>query len=169
MKLKKILILVTVSLFPFFSTAFGGDRAVNGLILGGGSGALIGQSIGHNSESTIIGATVGGVLGYIIGNNTHSSVHGSYNHITTYSDNRYRHRQHRPRIIKEKYRDHHRNGQTCRKTTTIIREHGIRKRIISTECWGNDRHMRPTRHKFSHRNNHYGYRNRGHHRNHYRF
>ena len=44
------------------------DRGVNGLLLGAGSGALIGQAIGRNTGATLLGTAVGSVLGYIIGN-----------------------------------------------------------------------------------------------------
>jgi outer membrane lipoprotein SlyB len=46
------------------------DRGVNGLILGAGGGAILGQAIGRDTEGTLIGSAVGGVLGYIIGNET---------------------------------------------------------------------------------------------------
>lgn len=35
---------------------------------GAASGALLGQAIGNNTESTLIGADIGGMLGYVIGN-----------------------------------------------------------------------------------------------------
>ena len=113
MKLNNTFLIAAVIFLSLFSTAFAGDRTVNGLIIGGGSGALIGQAIGHNAESTIIGATVGGILGIIIGNNGHSSVHGGYHYVPTYSDTRYRNHQN-PRIIKERYRSSHRYNRTWR-------------------------------------------------------
>ena len=42
--------------------------AQTGGLAGAGIGALAGQAIGHNTESTLIGAAVGGGIGYIIGN-----------------------------------------------------------------------------------------------------
>ncbi|MCK5516088.1 MAG: glycine zipper family protein, partial [Desulfobulbaceae bacterium] len=82
--------MAAIILISLFSSAFGRDRAVNGLIIGGGSGALVGQAIGRNTESTVIGATVGGILGYIIGNETRHSHHINYDHVTPHSNNRYR-------------------------------------------------------------------------------
>ncbi|MCI5221865.1 MAG: glycine zipper 2TM domain-containing protein [Candidatus Electrothrix sp. AR4] len=35
---------------------------------GAAGGALLGQAIGHDTESTLLGAAIGGVLGYVIGN-----------------------------------------------------------------------------------------------------
>jgi len=42
--------------------------AQTGGLAGAGAGALAGQAIGNDTESTLIGAGVGGALGYIIGN-----------------------------------------------------------------------------------------------------
>ena len=39
-----------------------------GALVGGASGALIGQAIGHNTKSTLIGAAVGAAGGALIGN-----------------------------------------------------------------------------------------------------
>ena len=48
--------------------AMANDRGVNGLLLGAGSGALVGQAIGRDTEGTLIGTAVGGMLGYMVGN-----------------------------------------------------------------------------------------------------
>jgi len=119
MKLTKTIILSTVILLLSFSTSFGGDRAVNGMIIGGGSGALIGQAIGHNSESTIMGAAVGGILGFIIGSNTHPPVHARISPppIRPYS-REYRHHHH-PRVVRNKH-FHHPRPAVVRKETIIL-------------------------------------------------
>jgi uncharacterized protein YcfJ len=52
-------------------TATGCSRlsgGTNGAMIGGGIGALAGQAIGHNTESTLIGTGVGALGGLIIGN-----------------------------------------------------------------------------------------------------
>ena len=63
------------------SYANAGDRALAGLAIGGGTGAVIGQAVGQNVESTLLGATVGGAIGLIIGNElgrNHVVVHNRY-------------------------------------------------------------------------------------------
>ena len=56
------------------SYSYAGGSGVNGLIIGGGTGALMGQAIGRNTESTLLGATVGGILGAVIATeNSHYS------------------------------------------------------------------------------------------------
>ena len=127
MKLKKTILLATIILLSLSHTVFGGDRAINGLILGGGSGALMGQAIGRNSESTIIGATVGGILGYIIGNNTRSPAHGGYMPETMRSGNGYHHNGHRPRLKNKRYQSDHRPGRSGRGRSSYVRNHRIRK------------------------------------------
>ncbi len=61
-------ILLLVMSLGLASVSFAGDRATNGLFFGAGSGALIGQAIGRNTDSTLLGSAIGGVLGYIVGN-----------------------------------------------------------------------------------------------------
>ena len=45
-----------------------GDKGVWGAVGGAGAGAIIGQAVGHDTESTLIGTAAGGLLGYIFGN-----------------------------------------------------------------------------------------------------
>lgn len=62
-------IYAAITFFFFFclhNQAYANQRGVNGLIIGGGAGAIMGQTIGRNVESTILGATVGGILGAVI-------------------------------------------------------------------------------------------------------
>lgn len=44
------------------------DDAQTGALVGAGGGALAGQAIGGNTQSTLIGAGAGAVAGYMIGN-----------------------------------------------------------------------------------------------------
>ncbi len=45
-----------------------GKKGQVGGVGGAAAGALIGQAIGHDYESTLIGTALGGFLGYILGN-----------------------------------------------------------------------------------------------------
>jgi len=138
MKLIKKVVLAAIISPILLANAYAGDRGTNGLFIGGGTGAIIGQAIGHNAESTIIGATAGGLLGYIIGNEigfSHSRYHEDDNYSISIQKERSRRHHRRPRIIKEKYRTYHNRGKICQETVTIIKKHGKRKRIVSTECW----------------------------------
>ena len=45
-------------------------RATNGALIGGGIGALAGQALGGNTESTVVGAAGGALLGAVIGQST---------------------------------------------------------------------------------------------------
>ncbi len=46
------------------------QRAGTGAVLGAGAGALAGQAIGQNTESTLIGAAGGAILGAVVGQAT---------------------------------------------------------------------------------------------------
>ncbi len=63
----KIVLAAIVLLFTITTGAEANNRGVDGLIIGSGAGAIMGQAIGRNAEATIIGATVGGILGAVIG------------------------------------------------------------------------------------------------------
>jgi len=44
------------------------NKGITGLLLGAGGGALAGQAIGRDTESTVIGTTIGTLVGYMVGN-----------------------------------------------------------------------------------------------------
>ena len=68
MKLVKITLMSIALLGILLTNAYASKRQVGGLLIGGSTGAIVGNAVGKNVESTLIGATVGGVLGYAIGN-----------------------------------------------------------------------------------------------------
>lgn len=49
------------------------SQGMNGAGIGATIGAIAGQAIGHNTESTLIGAEVGTMLGYMTGNEVYKS------------------------------------------------------------------------------------------------
>ncbi len=67
MKLMNMTITAMIFFALSLTTAEASTRQVGGLIIGGGTGAIVGQAVGRNTESTIVGAAVGGVVGLIIG------------------------------------------------------------------------------------------------------
>jgi hypothetical protein len=48
----------------------GQQRAGTGALIGGAGGALVGQAVGGNTESTLIGAGAGALLGAVVGSST---------------------------------------------------------------------------------------------------
>lgn len=110
------------------------NRQVGGLILGGGTGAIVGQAVGHNSESIIVGAAVGGVVGLILGSELdkhHSSVNKQSTVVVYNSTHNHRrgpavksHNRHYPRF--------HHGKQNYRKTVVIEKGHHKTKRTVST-------------------------------------
>ena len=104
MKKMIISIIALISVFAATSQAHSTDRVVAGTLIGAGSGALIGQAIGGDTESTVLGTAIGGIVGFTAGSLHHpghvsSSVHIGYN--TSYPGNHYRqykgHRNYSPR------------------------------------------------------------------------
>ena len=61
------IITVFLSLF-MLSSCMMANKGQMGVTGGAAGGALLGQAIGRDTESTLLGAAIGGVLGYVIGN-----------------------------------------------------------------------------------------------------
>ncbi len=94
MKKLIVAIITLITLFAATSQAHSTDRVLAGTLIGAGSGALIGQAIGGDSESTVLGTAIGGVVGFTAGSlhNQHlasSSFYFGFN-------NSYPERYHRP-------------------------------------------------------------------------
>lgn len=61
-KLSAIVMALTLS-----AAVAGCTSTEKGAVVGAAGGALVGQAIGGNTESTLIGAAVGGIAGALIG------------------------------------------------------------------------------------------------------
>ncbi len=59
------IIIAVVAVFLLSSCA---NMGQTGAVVGAAGGAILGQAIGRDAESTQIGAAIGGMLGYVIGN-----------------------------------------------------------------------------------------------------
>ncbi len=140
--MKRMYMAITILMLStlLLTNAQAGDRRVSGAILGGGTGAIVGQAIGHNVETTIIGATIGGVTGLLIGNELQRHQGPAYHpgQATSYSENhgdRKYHRRHQP-VFKKGYRSYRDN---CKKIITVKRGHHRSKRVVTTICDNNHR------------------------------
>ncbi|MEW6427152.1 MAG: glycine zipper domain-containing protein [Thermodesulfobacteriota bacterium] len=81
-----IVIVMLIAALATGLPAAAGDRATGGLLLGAGSGALIGQAIGRDTEATLLGTAVGGVLGYIVGNEAEKDYRSGPTHAYRYDE-----------------------------------------------------------------------------------
>ena len=112
-KMKRLLVMLfVIALFSIkIPQANAHDRRLGGVILGTGTGAIVGHAIGHNAESTIVGATLGGVLGLIvcseIGRHHHKPIRVHHYRPHHYRDRYYHPRQHHHRPHFKKGRRHH--------------------------------------------------------------
>lgn len=147
--------IVMIALFALTLTNVqAGDKQVGGLILGGGTGAIVGQAIGHNAESTIVGATVGGVVGLVVGSQlerhhgavpqhsqvvVHTQRYDNHRYHNRYDNHRYDRRA-RP-VFRDPPKKHYRyDRDDCRKIVTIQKGHYGSKRVVSTVCGKSPRH-----------------------------
>ena len=132
--------------FSFHSQAYASDRSVNGLIIGGGAGAIMGQAIGRNVESTVLGATVGGILGAVIASSSSHNRH--YNSVIIHDGPKgphgrhfnYRPRHNQPRVVFSQPNNNHKHYK---------KKHG-HKKVHYNNC-------KPRRREL---NNHAPYRNK---------
>ena len=52
---------------------------------GAAAGAIMGQAIGRNTQSTLLGAAIGGILGYVIGNEMDKADRQQLNNVYEYT------------------------------------------------------------------------------------
>jgi surface antigen len=74
-------VLLILPLLLLLSACADMNKAQMGAGGGAAAGALVGQIIGHNTESTLIGAAVGTMLGYIVGNEMDKYDRKQLNHV----------------------------------------------------------------------------------------
>lgn len=159
MKKLQIAILTAAACTLISSHALAQNHSVQGLAIGGSTGAIAGQAIGRNAESTIIGATIGGVLGAVIGSGMHSSHHVVtgppvvHHRVVTPRPVVYKHVNPAPRH----YRPNHgpKYTERCRETVRTKSGHYKSKTVVSTVCW-NEKRNRPDAWNYHHRNRHEG-------------
>lgn len=169
MKLVKITLMSFALLAILLTNAQASNRQVGGLIIGGSTGAIVGNAVGKNVESTIIGATVGGVLGYAIGNELDRH-HGSVNQHTDvvahskrhYKRSRSSFRDHNRHHNYKKYRQrdypryrHHPYSGKCRKVITVKNRHNKTKRVVSTVCGNSYRDHNRNNNRYRSNDRHY--------------
>jgi len=140
----QIILLAVFFTYACISNAEAGDKAVNGLIIGAGSGAIIGQAAGQNTESVLIGTAIGGAVGYAIGNSMEQPRRTGYRH-DRYQPVRPYYDEHRswkgyqhPRYYRDrsfKYRqDYTRGLSPCRETVTFKKNNGRVSKMVKTTC-----------------------------------
>lgn len=134
------------------------NQGVNGLVIGAGSGALVGQAIGRDAEATLVGTAVGGMIGYAVGNEIDRGYGRAHiaprpvvygpppsppSYYQPYYDGRGR------------YQNDYRPEQLCRETVVVRGMYGQYREVITTcrDRWKDDRY----RHWRRHHHNRYGY------------
>ena len=124
--------ILAISLIMTSSLAQANENGVNGLILGAGSGALIGQTIGRNTEATLIGTAVGSMFGYIIGNEMDKDTSRSR---VAYRAPRRQYEQ--PRYVKVIPPRQTRPEPICRETEMLAEIDGWSETVYGTACLEN--------------------------------
>ena len=135
--MKKILTMIALSFVIVTSAHAGGHRHndLRGVILGAGGGALLGQALGRNTQSTVIGTAVGGVVGYLIG--TEMDKHRGYTrhrYQESYEPTRYYYTE---PVVEYKPVRPNRNVvrySQCRETEFLGTINGKPKKIYGTAC-----------------------------------
>ncbi len=143
MKTVKIILAAITFVALSMTNVHAGDRRAGGLILGGGTGAIIGQAVGRNAEATMAGATIGGALGFIIGNELdrqHRTVKYP-SRFERYSPPYERHN--RPVFENHNRKNHYGHySRNCKRIVTIEKRHHTIKRVESIICNNPKRNFR---------------------------
>lgn len=136
----------------FISHVQAGKRETQGVIIGAGSGAAVGQAIGRDTESTLAGAAIGGAIGYIVGHNMNDGGEKRVvDHRNRYSPAIIEHRRSTTykRVNSHDHRVYKKRSKVCRKTVKFKKHKGKHTRIVKTTCekytprykkYKNDRH-----------------------------
>ena len=137
--MKKILAL-TVAILSISATAQADqylriNKGIKGLLLGAGGGALAGQAIGRDTQSTLIGTTIGTLVGYMVGNEMDKN---SFQYRDVGYQPRYE-PSYRP--LPSSYRDNHRPAPvrhapvaSCREVEMLGTVNGAPEKFITTAC-----------------------------------
>lgn len=80
-KISKITAICAVVVLLALTACSGVNKSQIGAGGGAAAGAIIGQAIGHDTESTLIGAAIGTMLGYIVGNEMDKYDREQLNHV----------------------------------------------------------------------------------------
>lgn len=134
--MKKVILISMLTLAMAANSQAEEHNTLGGLIIGAGGGALAGQVIGRNTQSTVIGTAVGSVIGFIIGSEMDKN--------ERYTQ-RVNHRQRGPIIHKQKqivshnyyYEPISRNPKVrkrCKKAEILGTVHGKARKIYGTVC-----------------------------------
>lgn len=114
--MKKLLAVVTIALgLACADKAGAGSSGINGTLLGAGSGALIGQAVGRNTESTLVGTAVGAMIGYALDNGGARGQSYGY----------------QPRMVVVRSE----NQQTCREMEMLATIDGYPEKVYGLACW----------------------------------
>lgn len=143
-RLQMTIVAIFLSL-TFAAHGNAGDNAVGGLLIGAGSGALIGSATGKNTESVLIGTAIGGAVGYAIGNSmerpSHAVYHSDYRQPSEFRYHDYRpHAYYPPKPVHHYsrpysfHRDYGRHHSDCRETIIYKKERGRVSKIVKSSC-----------------------------------
>jgi len=136
--MKKLTLIITaavIALSGSVSAQAEHNNGLDGLIIGAGSGALIGQALGRNTESTVVGTAVGGFIGYIIGSDMER--HPVYRRVEHYEERPVVYQ--REHITQYNYyyqpvEKHRRYTSDCREAEILGTVNGHAKKIYGTVC-----------------------------------
>ena len=139
MKTVNIILTAIAFLALSLTNVHADNRKMGGLILGGGAGAIVGQAVGRNAESTLAGAAIGGALGFIVGNemdrraDRYSRSYGRYSQ--PYGNH------HNPVFQNHDRKNHYGHySRNCKRIVRVEKRHHRIKRVESIICRNYPRH-----------------------------
>ncbi len=134
--MKKFLLvgIVTLASATIAQASGHNHNDIRGVIVGAGGGALLGQAIGRNTQSTVMGTAIGSVVGYLVGKEMDNT---RYSRVVTH---------HREQPVRYQYHEstvdynHPQNwrrperGRDCREAEILGTIGGKARKMYGTVC-----------------------------------
>jgi outer membrane lipoprotein SlyB len=126
-----LVVIVAIVLICSMETARAQNNGVGGLLIGLGSGAVVGHAIAGNAEGAVVGSFIGGTLGVLIGSEMDRAqslqTRNVYRQNGPYYDSRQRHDQRRS--IEDVTAT-----KACREARIPAEVNGRGKKVYATVC-----------------------------------
>jgi len=135
--MKKIILIGALSIASAITAQASDHRHndIRGVIVGAGGGALLGQAIGRNTQSTVMGTAIGSVVGYLVGSEMDKKS-GYSNNVVYHREQPVRHEYYEPVAQYNHQQSWQRSAprRDCREAEILGTINGRARKMYGTVC-----------------------------------